>query len=416
MVPNMELPNGNECNKKPRRCCRKLANPSMVDTKPFWKDGTRMTITASLCQKLGGLRSRLFSMTNLHWKTTPILQQKRKELVTRKVGYSSWTKKVFKDHSINDLNSLKQNEKRKDYMMNMWKRLQEGTAPVHPIQRSRQRRNKQFEGLEEYKYQIDPQTGWRSYPSKSQGNLRHPTSSSSSTQWEQHDDWKSNKSWNSWRSSSWTEQQWCSWVQTCFFACWKVNSLAIDKLECVDRYTCRTLHFHMYSDCTGHAARMHVYIGTSLSCVPKIGHSSTRPVSPCASQYTEHMHKFSLTYFSCRKQTCCPRIHLSTVKIHGRMVLPRSSNPPQETKRSGTELWVIHLKETGILQPLRWWNDSKKQVIQCSRASVLLSRGILRTKNNRDTIHFNADASNTKLLFRILPSLCKSAQYLRTRL
>ena len=30
---------------------------------------------------------------------------------------------------------------------------------------------------------------------KSQGNLRHPTSSSSSTQWEQHDDGKSNKSW-----------------------------------------------------------------------------------------------------------------------------------------------------------------------------------------------------------------------------
>ena len=66
-----------------------------------------------------------------------------------------------------------------------------------------------------------------------------------------------------------------------------------------DRYTCRTLHVHMYSDCTDHAARMHVYIGTSLSCVPKIGHSSTRHVSPCASQYTEHQHKFSLTNLSC---------------------------------------------------------------------------------------------------------------------
>ena len=33
-----------------------------------------------------------------------------------------------------------------------------------------------------------------------------PTTSSSSTHWEQHDDWKSNKSWDSWRSSSWTEQ------------------------------------------------------------------------------------------------------------------------------------------------------------------------------------------------------------------
>ena len=82
----------------------------------------------------------------------------------------------------------------------------------------------------------------------------------------------------------------------------------------------------MYSHCTDHAARMHVYIGSSLSCVPKIGHPSTRHVSPCASQCTEHQHKFSLTYLPLlccsrpllRTQTCCPRIRLPTVKIHGR--------------------------------------------------------------------------------------------------
>ena len=38
--------------------------------------------------------------------------------------------------------------------------------------------------------------------------------------------------------------------------------------------------------------------GSSLSCVPKVGHSSTRHVSPCASQHTEHQHKFSLFYLS----------------------------------------------------------------------------------------------------------------------
>ena len=86
------------------------------------------------------------------------------------------------------------------------KETSEGNTPIHPIQRSRQRRNQQFEGLDEYDYQLGPRTGWRSYPLKSQGNLRHPTSSSPSTQCEQHDDWKSNKSWNSWRSSSCTEQ------------------------------------------------------------------------------------------------------------------------------------------------------------------------------------------------------------------
>ena len=41
-----------------------------------------------------------------------------------------------------------------------------------------------------------------------------------------------------------------------------------------------------------------------------------------------------------------------------------------ETKRSGMELSVRHLKENGIPQPHKWWNDSKK-VTQYSRASLL---------------------------------------------
>ena len=80
----------------------------------------------------------------------------------------------------------------------------EENTPNYPTQRTRQRRDQQLEGLEEYDYQDDLQIGWRTYPSRSRRNLRHPTSSSSSTQWEQHDDWS--KSWNFLRSSSWTEQ------------------------------------------------------------------------------------------------------------------------------------------------------------------------------------------------------------------
>ena len=117
-VPNMELPNGNECATKPSSRCRKLANPSMVGTKPSWKDGTTRTNTASLCQKLGGLENNLFSMTHLHWNTTPILQ--REEIVMRKNWYSSWMKKVLKDQWINDRISLKQNER--------WKRLHDEHA------------------------------------------------------------------------------------------------------------------------------------------------------------------------------------------------------------------------------------------------------------------------------------------------
>ena len=42
-------------------------------------DDRRTTTVASLCQKLGGLKNKLFSMTNLHRKTPP----------TIKCGYSS---------------------------------------------------------------------------------------------------------------------------------------------------------------------------------------------------------------------------------------------------------------------------------------------------------------------------------------
>ena len=76
-----------------------------------------------------------------------------------------------------------------------------------------------------------------------------------------------------------------------------------------------------------------------------------------------------------------------------------------ERKRSGMELFPARLKESGILQPNWRWKDSKTQVIQYSRVSVLLSLGILKKKNGRDTIRFNADALNTELLFQITHSV-----------
>ena len=157
MVPNMELPNGNDCTTKPRRCCRKLANPSMVVTKPFWKDGTRMTPQVFVRYWVD------WGAVHAVWRTCigrPLLklQQERKELVTRKVGCSRWMKKVFKDHWINVLISLKQKEHLRHCMMNVWKRL-----PKEIQKRTRQRRDRQFEGLEEYDCQADPQTGWRTY-------------------------------------------------------------------------------------------------------------------------------------------------------------------------------------------------------------------------------------------------------------
>ena len=76
---------------------------------------------------------------------------------------------------------------------------------------------------------------------------------------------------------------------------------------------------------------------------PKTGHSSTRHVSFCASQHTEHQHKFSPNYIS-----CVTFVHLSdsrlvvhasilpTVKNHGRMQLLRNTNLSQVKSPKGS--------------------------------------------------------------------------------
>ena len=79
--------------------------------------------------------------------------------------------------------------------------------------------------------------------------------------------------------------------------------------ETEDRYTCRTPHVHMYSHSTHRTAQMTCVLGsrgfTSLRrMVCQNIHASTRHVSSCASQHTEHLHKFSLTCISCVTHVC----------------------------------------------------------------------------------------------------------------
>ena len=79
-----------------------------------------------------------------------------------------------------------------------------------------------------------------------------------------------------------------------------------------------------------------------------------------------------------------------------------------DTKRSGMELFLVHLKEKVTPQPFKWWNDSKIPVIQ-----VLLSRGIL--KKEEEQTHFSLQCGRFK--YRALVpnhSFCKSAQTLRS--
>ena len=69
-----------------------------------------------------------------------------------------------------------------------------------PAQQVGQRLGQQFEGLEEYDYRLEPRTGRRFYPSS------RTTHSSSSSHWQRSSGSKSNRSWGSWQTSSWTEQ------------------------------------------------------------------------------------------------------------------------------------------------------------------------------------------------------------------
>ena len=155
-----------------------------------------MTNTESLCQILGGLKNRSDNMTQLHGKIIPAWLQLKKEVETRNLGTFSLNREGMQGPM----------NQRSDYIeaKHTCKQLyHEHTAitgsenkPIPPAQHTRQRRGRQFEGLEEYDYRLEPRAGWRFYPSS------RPTPSSSSSHWEQHDDWKSNKSWDSWRTSS----------------------------------------------------------------------------------------------------------------------------------------------------------------------------------------------------------------------
>ena len=73
-----------------------------------------------------------------------------------------------------------------------------------------------------------------------------------------------------------------------------------------------------------------------------------------------------------------------------------------ETRRSGMELFLTHLKENGILQPLRKVERLEDTGHPIFKGVSALIRGILKKKNGRDTKHINADDSNTELLFRII--------------
>ena len=79
-----------------------------------------------------------------------------------------------------------------------------------------------------------------------------------------------------------------------------------------------------------------------------------------------------------------------------------------EKKWYGTLLYTPEGQWDSTLdQMVERFKDTDHPVFKNTSA---LSRGILN-KNNRDTIHFNADASNTELLFPIIHSVNQLSTY-----
>ena len=77
--------------------------------------------------------------------------------------------------------------------------------------------------------------------------------------------------------------------------------------------------------------------------------------------------------------------------------------PGDEKKWYGTLLYTSEGKwDSTATQMVERFKDTRHPVFKSISA---LSRGIMKKKHNRDTIHFNADASNTELLFRIVHSV-----------
>ena len=76
----MEHVCGSACISSQMKCCRKPASTTVVFSNLHRCHNDDKY--GKFCQILGGLTNRLFSMTNLHWKTTPIVQHERNAFET----------------------------------------------------------------------------------------------------------------------------------------------------------------------------------------------------------------------------------------------------------------------------------------------------------------------------------------------
>ena len=78
--------------------------------------------------------------------------------------------------------------------------------------------------------------------------------------------------------------------------------------------------------------------------------------------------------------------------------------PVQCRERDGLANLTIY-KDSGIAQPTEWYSNSKKTGHPIFTIITAFSRGILKQRRGRSTIHFNLDTVNTELLFQTVLSV-----------
>ena len=162
------------------------ARTKVVVTKPFWKDGTMMSNTVSLCQISGGQRNRSFKMMQLHWKIIPtwLHGQKSERQILEKFFECRRYSRTIESARMTNIQKSMEKETNQSLLHN-----KSGNGLINNLK-----------AFQEYDYRLEPRTGWRFHPSS------RTTHSSSSSHCQQNSDWKSNGSWDSWETSSWTEQ------------------------------------------------------------------------------------------------------------------------------------------------------------------------------------------------------------------
>ena len=166
----MDLLSDKEHSTRPGKCCIKRVKRNMDSNHSFLRDGSATLMVATRAERI---------RHSEHWILKLNQDGPRQPLIQR----PDFAQAKRECNTLHD-----------EYMA----RTQQEYRTIPWSQQVRQRKEQQFEGIEEYDNAVDRRTGWRFYK-PARGNLSLSSPSSSSTNWESNH-WTT-RSWNSWHSS-----------------------------------------------------------------------------------------------------------------------------------------------------------------------------------------------------------------------